>query len=132
MEHKEIYGEPKTEAEVRCSIATMLYREIASMNMENFIVRPKRKLIEKYSKPDTWVRLSSEELAELSHEVAGLPSELDPEAEEAKRFDLLILNIQLALLRSEPSYERLSNQVRISQVSLKKSQLSRWCVNRCC
>jgi type I restriction enzyme R subunit len=107
-----IYGEPKTEAEVRCSIATVLYREIASMNPENFIVRPKRKLIEKYSKPDTWARLSSEELAELSHEVAGLPSELEPEAEEAKRFDLLLLNIQLALLRSEPSYERLSNQVQ--------------------
>jgi type I restriction enzyme R subunit len=82
------------------------------MNMENFIVRPKRKLIEKYSKPDKWVRLSGEELGELSHEVAGLPSELDPEAEEAKRFDLLLLNIQLALLRSEPSYERLSNQVK--------------------
>jgi len=112
VELNEIYGEPKTEAEVRCSTATMLYREIASMNLENFIVRPKRKLIEKYSKTDTWVRLSSEEMAELSHEVAGLPSELDPEAEEAKRFDLLILNIQLALLRSEPSYERLSNQVK--------------------
>jgi len=82
------------------------------MNLENFIVRPKRKLIEKYSKPDTWIRLSSGEMAELSHEVAGLPSELEPEAEEAKRFDLLLLNIQLALLRAEPSYERLINQVR--------------------
>ena len=112
VEHKETYGEPKTKAEVRFSIATMLYREIASMNMENFIVRPKRKLIEKYSKPDTWVRLSSEELDELSHEVACLPSELDPEAEESKRFDLLILNIQLALLRAEPSYERLTTQVK--------------------
>lgn len=52
VESNEIYGEPKTEAEVRCSTATMLYREIASMNLENFIVRPKRKLIEKYSKTD--------------------------------------------------------------------------------
>ncbi|MGA9188531.1 MAG: DEAD/DEAH box helicase family protein [Methanosarcina sp.] len=106
------YNEPMTEAGVRSSITKLLHSEIASMNLDNFIIRPKRKLIEKYSKPDTWAELSSEELAELSHEVAGLPSELEPEAEEAKRFDLLILNLQLALLRADPSYERLSNQVK--------------------
>ncbi len=106
------YNEPMTEAGVRSSITELLHSEIASMNLDNFIIRPKRKLIEKYSKTDTWTELSSEELAELAHEVAGLPSELEPEAEEAKRFDLLLLNIQLALLRSEPSYERLSNQVK--------------------
>ena len=51
-------------------------------------------------------------LRELSHEVAGLPSELDPEDEEAKRFDLLVLNLQLALLRSEPGFARLRDQVK--------------------
>ena len=50
--------------------------------------------------------------SELSHEVAGLPSELDPEDEEAKRFDLLMLNLQLALLRSEPGFARLRDQVK--------------------
>ena len=53
-----------------------------------------------------------EALAELAHEVAGLPSELDPEGEEAKRFDLLMLNLQLAVLRSEPAFERLRDQVK--------------------
>jgi type I restriction enzyme R subunit len=48
----------------------------------------------------------------LSHEVAGLPSGLDPEAEEARRFDLLVLNLLLAMLRSEPGYARLRDQVR--------------------
>jgi hypothetical protein len=48
-----------------------------------------------------WAVLSPEALSELSHEVAGLPSELDPEGEEAKRFDLLVLNLQLAMLRSQ-------------------------------
>ncbi|MCQ1535355.1 DUF4145 domain-containing protein [Methanosarcina sp. KYL-1] len=112
VETREIYGEPKTEAEVRCSVARMLHSEIASMNVENFVVRPKRKLVEKYSSPDAWVKLSREELSELSYEVAGLPSELEPEAEEAKRFDHLVLNLQLALLRAEPAFERLCRQVR--------------------
>jgi len=111
-ETSEIYGEPKTEAEVRFSIAETLHSEIASMNLDNFVVRPRRRLVEKYSRPEAWIKLSSEDLSELSHEVAGLPSELQPEAEEAKRFDLLVLNLQLALLRAEPAFERLSNQVR--------------------
>jgi len=111
-ETPEIYGEPKTEAEVRFLIAETLHDEITSMNLDNFIVRPKRRLVEKYSKPEAWIKLSSEDLSELSHEVAGLPSELQPEAEEAKRFDLLILNLQLALLRAEPGFERLRDKVR--------------------
>jgi type I restriction enzyme R subunit len=56
--------------------------------------------------------LSPEALSELSHQVAGLPSELDPESEEAKRFDLLVLNLQLAMLRSEPGFARLRDQVK--------------------
>lgn len=111
-ETPEIYGEPETEAEVRFFIAEALHSEISSMNPENFVVRPKRRLVEKYSKPEAWLKLSGEDLSELSHEVAGLPSELQPEVEEAKRFDLLILNLQLALLRSEPGFERLRDRVR--------------------
>jgi type I restriction enzyme R subunit len=53
-----------------------------------------------------------EELRELAVEVAGLPAELEAEPEEAKRFDLLILNVQLALLRMEPAFVRLREQVR--------------------
>ena len=40
--------------------------------------------------------LKADALAELAQEVAGLPSELEAEDEEAKRFDLLMLNLQLA------------------------------------
>ena len=68
--------------------------------------------MEKYAKPDRWTVLTVEELRELAAEVAGLPSELEAEPEEAKRFDLLILNLELALLRSEPAFERLREQVR--------------------
>jgi type I restriction enzyme R subunit len=105
-------GDPKTSNEVRRSIADLLHRETASMNLDNFVVRPRRRIVEKYAKPDAWTVLSREALAELSHEVAGLPSELDPEGEEAKRFDLLVLNLQLAMLRSEPRFARLRDQVK--------------------
>ena len=41
----------------------------------------------------------------------GCRSELEAEDEEAKRFDLLMLHLQLALLRVEPGFERLRDQV---------------------
>ncbi|MDO9323819.1 MAG: DEAD/DEAH box helicase family protein [Methanoregula sp.] len=106
------YGDPNTDNGVRQSVAELLQREVAAMNIDNFVVRPHRRLIEKYSKPEAWVALAGDALTELSHEVAGLPTQLDPENEEAKRFDLLVMNLQLTLLRDEPGFARLSARVK--------------------
>ncbi|EQD52401.1 type III restriction enzyme, res subunit, partial [mine drainage metagenome] len=92
--------------------AALLHREVAAMNLGNFIVRPRRRSVEKYAIPESWTILTPEALSELSHEVAGLPTELDPEGEEAKRFDLLALSLQLAMLRLEPGFARLRDQVK--------------------
>jgi type I restriction enzyme R subunit len=106
------YGPPKTNEEVRGSMVDLLQREVAAMNLDNFVVRPRRRIVEKYAKPEEWRVLSTEALTELSQQVAGLPSEIDPENEEARRFDLLVLNLQLALLRSEPGFARMRDQVQ--------------------
>ncbi|MCP9465110.1 MAG: DEAD/DEAH box helicase family protein [Nitrospira sp.] len=106
------YGDPRTNMEVRRAVAELLHQEVASMNLDNFVVRPHRRLVEKYAKPEAWVALASEALAELSLEVAGLPTELDPENEEAKRFDLLVLKLQLARLHADPGFERLQDRVK--------------------
>ena len=100
------------EAALRKDAATVLHTEVASMNLDNFIVRPQRKLVEKFSEPKSWEALSREDITDLASQVAGLPSEVDPEDEEAKRFDLLMLRLQLAVLRHEPGFDRLSAQVR--------------------
>ncbi|MHB1798478.1 MAG: DEAD/DEAH box helicase family protein [Vulcanimicrobiaceae bacterium] len=106
------HGQPDSTDEVRAQVAALLHREVAAMNLANFVVRPRRRSVEKYAHPEAWTILSPEALSELSHEVAGLPTELDPEGEEAKRFDLLALNLQLAMLRSEPGFARLRDQVK--------------------
>ncbi len=108
----DVYGDPETDDAVRSSLAHLLQREVAAMNVDNFVVRPRRRLVEKYAKPESWVSLPAEAVTELSHEVAGLPSELDPENEEAKRFDLLALSLQLSLLRHEPGFARLRDRVK--------------------
>lgn len=104
--------ERETDNAVRCSLADLLQREVAAMNLDNFVVRPRRRFVEKYAKPESWVSLSAEDLTDLSREVAGLPSELEPEIEEAKRYDLLVLSLQLSLLRHEPGFTRLCDRIK--------------------
>ena len=98
--------------ELRKETATLLRDEVAAMNLDNFIVRPQRRLVERYAAADAWTTLTNEALGELANQVAGLPSEIETDDEEAKRFDLLMLNLQLAHLRSEPGFARLRDQVK--------------------
>ncbi|MHB1298607.1 MAG: DEAD/DEAH box helicase family protein [Gemmatimonadaceae bacterium] len=106
------YPDPATDADVRRSIGELLHAEVAAMKLDNFVVRPRRRAVERYARPEAWAVLPPDALSELAHEIAGLPSEREAEAEEAKRFDLLILNLQLARLRAEPGFTRLRDQVR--------------------
>jgi type I restriction enzyme R subunit len=100
------------EGVLREETAERLRAEVAAMNVDNFVVRPRRRLVEKYAVADSWKVLNDETLGLLGHDVAGLPSELVDDDEEAKRFDLLMLRLQLALLRVEHGFERLRDQVR--------------------
>ena len=116
-------GENAVEA-LRREMAEILRTEVCAMNPNNFVVRPKRKLVEHYAKPEAWEIINVDAFGELGSEVAGLPSELDPEDEEAKRFDLLLLNLQLAVLRAEPVFSRLRDQVmRIAGILEEKSSI---------
>ena len=97
---------------LRQETATLLQTEVAAMNLGNFIVRPRRRLVERYAAVEAWTTLTTEALGELAQQVAGLPSEIETDDEEAKRFDLLMLNLQLAQLRAEPGFARLRDQVK--------------------
>jgi type I restriction enzyme R subunit len=108
---------------VRQDLCERLHDEVSAMNLDNFIVRPKRRLVERFAKLDAWSSLKSDDYEGLSHEVAGLPSEMESEDEETKRFDLLVLNLQLALLRAEPGYPRLRDRAKLI-ASLLEAQSS--------
>ena len=97
--------------ELRLETAGLLHDEVKGRNLDNFVVRPRRRLIERYSNAEAWGSLTPDSLSELAHQVAGLPSEIETDEEEAKRFDLLILNLQLAVLKSSQGFVRLRDQV---------------------
>jgi type I restriction enzyme R subunit len=97
---------------LRKDVVERLRQEVEQMNLNNFIVRPKRKLVEKYTDAKAWEKLDVDERNELVSDVAGLPSELVDDDQDAKQFDLLMLRLQLALLRHEKSFTRWSTDVR--------------------
>lgn len=101
----------EAEAALRGEAAETLRSQVAAMNLDNFLVRPRRRLIEIYAQPDAWQALNDEARQQLAAEVAGLPSETEAEREEAKRFDLLMLMLQLCILKQEPGFERLRERV---------------------
>lgn len=91
---------PQTEPQLRDELKQHLHNEVEGMNLDNFIVRAARLEVEKYKRAEVWSGLKAEEREELAEHVAGLPVEGADEPEEAKRFDHLILSLQLALLKS--------------------------------
>jgi len=99
--------------QLRSETASLLHGVVASMNLDNFVVRPKRLHVERFAKPEAWTVLQQDDLHELASEVAPLPSDVEAEEEEAKRFDLLMLNLQLAVLRHEPRFTKLRDQVMV-------------------
>lgn len=111
------------ELDLREATIELLRNEIGAMNVENFIVRPRRELVERFAEAKAWEKLTQTDLLDLGKQVAGLPTQLDPEDEETKRFDLLMLNLQLAVLRSEKRFSKLQKLVRTiaSQLEEKSS-----------
>ena len=103
--------EPATDAEVRAAAAAALHREVSAMNVDNFIVRKHRKLVELYSEPAAWSEVSDDEVETLGEALAGLPADLDADPEDAKRFDLMMLKLQLCVLGRRRDFDRLRAQV---------------------
>jgi type I restriction enzyme, R subunit len=109
-------------AEFRVKLGDILHQEVALMNVNNFVVRPYRQQVERFSNREVWNDLSAADYVEAGKNLAGLPSAQDPEDELAKRFDLLMLNLQLTVLRTEPAFERLRKEVMAIASQLEEKQ----------
>jgi len=122
VENELAYHEPRSDKDVRRETAKHLHATVASMNPDNFLVRAKRRLVEKYAHPAAWDLIQPQDLVEISENLADLPDGLPMEQEEAKRFDLLVLRTQLTILKAEPGFERLRDQIRSIAVALEEKK----------
>ena len=108
----EAYGGHPTLAELRAATAQALHERVAVMNLDNFVVRPHRQIVERYAKPAAWQSLGAEDLEILAQRVAALPSQRIDDDEEAKRFDMLMLRAQLAILQARPEFLALRQKIQ--------------------
>ncbi|MHB8619035.1 MAG: DEAD/DEAH box helicase family protein [Chloroflexota bacterium] len=99
------------ERAVRDETAETLRTRVAAMNVDNFVVRPKREIVQRYARPEAWHTPTEAQLGDL-REVSGLPSEVNEDEEEARRFDLIMLRLQLALLRDVAGFDVYKKQVQ--------------------
>ena len=112
------------EADLRQTTKATLHEVVAGMNLDNFVVRPHRRAVERYADADAWKRIAPED-SEALLMLAGLPSSVRDDDEDAKRFDLLVLRRQLAQLDGDAVLaERLRESIQhIASVLLGKTTI---------
>jgi type I restriction enzyme R subunit len=113
-------GDPLDDAQLRDELAGFLHQQVAAMNLDNFVVRPKRKSVERFAKLASWHKLDADAHTELSQQVAGLPTALLDSDEEAKRFDLLVLRTQLSILQALPDFVALRERMQAIASALEE------------
>lgn len=82
----------------------LLHHQVKGMNLDNFIVRPKRQAVEPFLVREHWDNIDDTKHTELENQLAALPTEAEPFNQDeqlnnlSNRFDNLVLTMQLALL----------------------------------
>ncbi|MCS6123378.1 DEAD/DEAH box helicase family protein [Shewanella baltica] len=82
----------------------MLHHQVIGMNLDNFIVRPKRQAVEPFLNRQHWNDIDDTKFTELESHVSALPTEAEAFNQDeqpnnlSNRFDNIILTMQLALL----------------------------------
>ncbi|MDA8328614.1 MAG: DEAD/DEAH box helicase family protein [Betaproteobacteria bacterium] len=119
-EQVDVYHDPLDESQLRFVLTDEMHQRVAAMNTNNFVVRPQRKSVEKYSKSEAWQKkLEAEDFNELVQNVARLPTELTDEDEDAKRFDLLVLRTQLSILQANPDFASMREKIQAIAAALE-------------
>lgn len=100
----------------------VLCEQVKSLNDTQIAVRQHWPMVDKYRKAESWVCLELEEVAKIKGELSPLlPRTLSDE--NAKKFDVLMLNIELSKLVPEVNAVRSQNKV-VKIASLLKEKAS--------
>lgn len=88
----------------------VLIAQTQALNTDSFLVRQQWRYVEKYRDAHAWNALSDLDVKELFDHIAPLITETDQD-EMAKRFDVLMLDIQLSIIEGMPRQEKLIGKV---------------------
>lgn len=100
-----------------------LHGQIIELDRESFIVRRVFKTVDQYRERECWNHLTRIDLIEIKGQLSGLMSD-DKSDELARRFDLLILTLELASLKKSRQADTIRQRVvRIAKQLEKKTSI---------
>lgn len=90
-----------------------LHKIVQTMDRDNFIIRRSIESVDEFSQRDRWNRLDGVDLIKIKDKISHLPTTEKDENELFKRFDLLILNAQLAYLAKDMKiFDKYQNKIK--------------------
>ncbi len=113
-------AEQKALKTLKANVTKEMLALTRGMHHDNFLVRPHWELVEKYQQPEAWEAVSTEDLPPLIEKLAKLPSEHDPGHESARRFDLLMLSLQVDCLETGETDPGRVNKVQALAAQLEE------------
>ena len=97
---------------------------IAALDTERFVVKAELRAVTEFSTKKRWDDLSKSDMLEINSRLSKLILPVKDDDEFARRFDILLLNYQLALLTCAYSTDRYVNKINgISKDLLKKQNI---------
>ena len=109
--------------ELKNNLLDELHQYINSMPKDNFLVRPHLQQVEEFSQRERWNELGESDQEIIGESLASLPNGLPKESHLNKRFDLICVKLQLALLKQSTDFIRLRDNIRdiCSQLAQKSN-----------
>ncbi len=103
------------------TLKDQMHELVSGLNVDNFIVRKQRQLVETFTERERWQTLKPTDVEEVGAKIGNLPSRND-DHETARLFDLLILNLQVAMLQQSDGLKRYIVAVQQTAAELEEKQ----------
>ncbi|MEI7424373.1 MAG: DEAD/DEAH box helicase family protein [Prolixibacteraceae bacterium] len=101
-----------------------LHQLIATLDQQRFVVRKDLRLVNTFTRRERWENLNMGDRADICNHLSNLPAVTENDDELAKRFDLIVLNLQLAILLSDNKQVSLIHRISgIGRLLQKKKNI---------
>ncbi|MBQ2243723.1 MAG: DEAD/DEAH box helicase family protein [Bacteroidales bacterium] len=122
LQHQKYQSDPFAK-KLHDEIKDILHKQVAKLNDHHISVRQHWVVVDKYRKESTWAHISNVDTVELKDIIAPLVYDATTDL-GAKKFDILMVNIQLSMISDEYEAERTKVKVyEIAQALQEKASI---------
>ena len=108
--------------ELATSYIDELHKSVSQLDRDRFVVKAKLRIVVEFSDHDRWLNLSKSDMLEINTDLSSLILPEKDDDELARRFDVLILSYQIALLSGAYSTDRYIDKINALAKALIKKQ----------